>query len=207
MVVVGISGGSGSGKSILAENLAKHFSWLRTLVLSQDSYYRDNSHLPLEARKTINFDHPDAIDYDLMILHLDALIRGEPVERPCYSFHLCTRTGETELIHPPELLLMEGILLFCNPSLLSAMHVKIFLDTPADLRLRRILERDALNRGRTEEEVTRRFFSVVQPMHEKFVEPCRNPADIILDNQGSLDELTKMAALTITEKAGLNPVS
>jgi uridine kinase len=200
VLVVGITGGSGSGKSLLAENLAKHFFYLKTNVLSQDSYYRDNSHLPLQERKMINFDHPDAIEYELLLLQLDVLNRGEPVLRPSYSFLSCTRTGETELIQPPNLLLLEGTLLFCHPGLMATMQLKIFLDTPAELRLRRILERDTRHRGRTEEEVNRRFASVVQPMHDKFVEPCRNSANLVLYNHGSLNEIIEIAASVIQNK-------
>lgn len=200
MLVVGITGGSGSGKSLLAESLAKHFSYLKTLVLSQDAYYRDNSHIPLQKRKMINFDHPEAIDYELMLLHLDTLKRGEPVLRPGYSFLSCTRSDDTELTEPPDLLLLEGILLFCHPGITAGMQLKIFLDTPPELRLKRILERDTRHRGRTEDEVTRRFASVVKPMHDKFVEPCRHSADLVLYNHGSLDEIIENAASAIKTK-------
>jgi uridine kinase len=200
VLVVGITGGSGSGKSLLAESLAAHFPSLETLVLSQDSYYRDNAHLPIPERKKINFDHPDAIDFELLLHQLDALTGGEPVQRPCYSFLTCTRSSETLLIRPPDLLLLEGIMLFCHPGLPDRMHLKIFLDTPADLRLKRILDRDIRDRGRTAEEVITRFSSVVQPMHDKFVEPCRDMANLVLYNHGSLDEIKEITVSAIRNK-------
>ena len=177
-MVVGISGGSGSGKTTFSISLAQALSPDICLLISQDSYYLDNSHIPFEERKYINFDHPSAIDFDLLVEQINALKHGQDVMSPTYSFLTCLRSNEKKYTEAKPIIILEGIFIFYNKILRELLDVKVFLSASADERLNRISPRDQAERGRTHEQVCERFYNVVEPMHRQFVEPLRIYADI-----------------------------
>jgi uridine kinase len=191
-MVVGISGGSGSGKTTFSTSLAKALSPDDCLLISQDSYYLDNSHIPFEERKYINFDHPSTVDFDLLVDQIKALKHGQDVMRPSYSFMTCQRSNEKVYIEARPIIILEGIFIFYNKILRDLLDVKVFLSASADERLNRISPRDQAERGRTHEQVYERFYNVVDPMHRQFVEPLRIFADIDLEHvhtQTCVDEV------------------
>ncbi|MCS6818664.1 MAG: uridine kinase [Chitinophagales bacterium] len=183
MIVIGITGGSGSGKTTVVRNILEKLDRNQVAVLSQDCYYKDNSHLPLEERKLLNFDHPDSIEFDLMVEHLERLKGGEAIHEPVYDFITSTRKQETRFIQPKHIIIMEGILLFADARLRDLCNVKVFVDADADDRLMRIIERDILERGRKLEEVLMRY-ETVKAMHLQFIEPTKRFADIIIPQGG-----------------------
>ena len=164
------------------------------VLLPQDSYYKDSSHVPVEERQNINFDHPDAFDWPLLSDQVAALRRGESIEQPTYSYLTCTRQPETIHIEPREVVIIEGILALCDPQLRGMMDLKVFVDTDPDERLIRVIQRDMQERGRTAEAVMERYIRVLKPMHEQFIEPCKRYADLIVpeggSNQVAIDILT-----------------
>ncbi len=178
-MVIGICGGSGSGKTTVAHKILDAVRD-RVLFIQHDHYYKDLSHLPLEDRHRLNFDHPDALDTDLLVEHVRMLKAGRPVERPVYDFTVHTRRPETVRIEPKPAILLEGILLFEHAGLRSLMDIKIFVDTDADLRFIRRLQRDITERGRTVESVIQQYMETVRPMHLEFVEPSKRYADVII---------------------------
>lgn len=182
-IIIGIAGGTGSGKSTLAENIEKEFKHNITMI-SHDYYYRSNSELPLEERKKLNYDHPDAFETDLLIEHLNKLKNGESIERPSYSFVNHLREKETYKVVPKKVIIVEGILLFENKTLRDMMDIKIFVDADADIRFIRRLLRDVKERGRTLDSVVEQYCTTVKPMHEQFVEPSKKYADIIVPEGG-----------------------
>lgn len=192
MFVIGIAGGSGAGKTALVSLLVTRLPGHPVVAISQDNYYHDNSHVLPEFRKNINFDHPDAIDFPMLIRNIATLKKGAPVRQPIYSFTSCTRQPGFTTINPVELLVVEGILIFTNPALLKLFDFKIFIDTPKNERLQRILERDIRERGRSAAEVISRFTSQVQPMHEQYVEPSKKNADLLVQNIHSPEETAEM---------------
>lgn len=183
-VVVGVAGGSGSGKTTVAEKILEAIGPDRLAFLSQDSYYRDVEWKGHEEQARYNFDHPHAIDTDLLVEHVAALKRGQPVEVPVYDFVIHRRRAETIGTEPRRVVLVEGILLFVEPALRDLLDFKIFVDTDSDVRLARRLERDIAERGRTMESVLHQYMTTVRPMHLEFVEPSKRWADIIVPEGG-----------------------
>ena len=183
ILVIGIAGGTGSGKTTLMENLIRTFSGSVTL-LSHDNYYRRHDELTYEERCKLNYDEPAALEPDLMARHLDALRRGEAVDCPVYDFTVHNRSDKTIRIHPEKVIIVEGILIFENKALRDLMDVKIFVDTDADVRLCRRIKRDVRDRGRSLESVLAQYQNTVKPMHEQYVEPSKKYADIIVPEGG-----------------------
>lgn len=179
IIVIGIAGGSGSGKTTLMKNLIARFGDDVT-VLSHDNYYRPYDDLSIEQRKAINWDHPDAFDTEMMIEHLRELKAGHAIECPNYDYTNYARCTETTHLEPTKVILVEGILIFENKQLCSLMDIKIFVDTDADVRLIRRIRRDVAKRGRSLDSVLTQYLSTVKPMHEQFVQPSRQYADIVV---------------------------
>ena len=183
ILVIGIAGGTGSGKTTLMKNLIEEFSDVVT-VISHDNYYKRHDELPYEERCKLNYDEPAALETDLMARHLDALRRGEAIDCPVYDFSEHNRSDETIRIVPKKVIIVEGILIFENEELRNLMDVRIFVDTDADVRLCRRIKRDVNKRGRTLESVLTQYQETVKPMHEKYVEPSKKFADIIVPEGG-----------------------
>jgi len=185
-ILIGIAGGTGSGKTLIAQTLQQELGSDRVLLLAQDSYYKDLSHLPLEERIKQNFDHPDAFDTDLLLRHLQTLLAGQPIEQPLYDFTLHSRRPESQRIVPSGklIVILEGILVLENPRLRELMDIKVYVDADADVRLLRRLRRDIVERGRSLESVLRQYEETVRPMHLQFVEPYKRYADIIIPEGG-----------------------
>lgn len=183
-LVIGVAGGSGSGKTTVSRAILERVGRERIVFLQHDSYYHDLSHLPLEQRRKVNFDHPDAFDNELFIAHVDALIRGEAVEVPTYDFASYTRGVKTIAIAPQSVVLIEGILIFADAALRERMEIKLFVDAESDLRIIRRIRRDLTERGRTIDSVIEQYLKTVRPMHLDFVEPSKRYADIIIPRGG-----------------------
>lgn len=179
IIVIGIAGGSGSGKTTLMKNLIEHFGDEVT-VLSHDNYYRPYDELSIEERKNVNYDHPNAFDTDMMVEHLRRLKEGEAIECPIYDYATYSRSTETMRVEPHKVILVEGILIFENKPLCKLMDIKLFVDTDADVRLIRRIRRDVAKRGRSLESVLSQYLETVKPMHEKFVEPSKKNADLVV---------------------------
>lgn len=182
-IVIGVAGGTGSGKTTIARKLVEHFAD-SVVLLEQDSYYKDQSHLSMEERMKTNYDHPLAFDYDLLYEHIEKLMRYEPIDKPIYDFALHTRAPETVHLEPKDVIIIEGILILDDEKLRNLMDIKIFVDTDADVRILRRIERDVQERGRTLESVIEQYLQVVRPMHMQFVEPSKRYADIIIPEGG-----------------------
>jgi len=183
-MIIGICGGTGSGKTTVANRILESVSKDEVIFLQQDSYYRDLDEMPLDYRRQKNFDHPDAIDNDLLVEHLRALKRGEAVELPLYDFRTHTRQQETLHMEPRPIIIIEGILIFAEQRLLDEMDIKVYVDTPDDIRFIRRLRRDIAERGRTVESVIEQYVATVRPMHMQFVEPSKRYADVIIPEGG-----------------------
>jgi uridine kinase len=183
-LVIGVAGGSGSGKTTVSCAILERVGRERIAFLQHDSYYRDLSHLPLEQRRQVNFDHPDAFDNALFIAHLDALIRAESVAVPTYDFATYVRGAETIAVASRPVILLEGILIFADAELRQRMEIKLFVDAESDLRIIRRLKRDINQRGRTLDSVIEQYLRTVRPMHLEFVEPTKRYADIIIPRGG-----------------------
>ncbi len=183
ILVIGIAGGTGSGKTTLMKNIIEKFGDVVT-VLSHDNYYRRNDHLSYEARCLINYDEPAALETDLMARHLEALRHGQAIDCPVYDFAAHNRSQETIHIEPRQVIIVEGILIFENEALRNLMDIKIFVDTDADIRLCRRIKRDVNKRGRTLESVIAQYQATVKPMHEKYVEPSKRYANIVVPEGG-----------------------
>jgi uridine kinase len=183
-ILIGIAGGSGSGKTLVAETIYKELGSEKVAIIKQDSYYKDLSHLSYEERARQNFDHPDAFDMPLLRDHLERLLRGEEIERPIYDFNQHRRGPETEKIGPHIVIVLEGILILDDPELRRMMSIKVFIDTDADVRLIRRLRRDLIERGRRIESILDQYDKSVRPMHLQFVEPSKRYADIIITEGG-----------------------
>ena len=196
-VVIGVAGGTGSGKTTVAREVLERAGTERISLLQHDAYYKDLGDLPLAQRAMQNFDHPDALDNDLLIEHLGLLKEGKPVEVPVYDFTSHTRTGQTRLVEPNRVILVEGILLFADPGLRRLMDVKIYVDTDGDIRFIRRLQRDLAERGRTTESVIHQYLATVRPMHEEFVEPSKRFADVIIPEGGFNEVAMDMIAARI----------
>ena len=183
-IIIGIAGGSGSGKTTFAQNLKKEFE-NEIVVLSHDFYYKNHDELTFEERKKLNFDHPNAFDTDMLVEHLKELKNGNPIDHPVYSFVRHNREEQTVRVEPRKIILVEGILIFENKELRDLMDIKIFVDTDADIRFIRRLVRDVNERGRTIDSIIEQYCSTVKPMHEQFVEYSKKYADIIVPEGGN----------------------
>jgi uridine kinase len=205
-VVIGIAGGTGSGKTTVAEAIVRRIGPERIALIQQDSYYKDQSHLPMEERVRINYDHPDSIDTALLIRHLQELIAGRPVEVPIYNFTTYTRTPHTGRVEPRPVILVEGILVFVEKALRDLFDIKIYVDADPDIRFIRRLQRDLAERGRTLESVIQQYLSTVRPMHLEFVEPSKRYADIIIPEGGfntvALDMIIARIRAMLEENGG-----
>jgi uridine kinase len=205
-VVIGIAGGTGSGKTTVAEAIVRRIGPERIALIQQDSYYKDQSHLPMEERVRINYDHPDSIDTALLIRHLQELIAGRPVEVPIYDFTTYTRTPHTRRVEPRLVILVEGILVFVEKALRDLFDIKIYVDADPDIRFIRRLQRDLAERGRTLESVIQQYLSTVRPMHLEFVEPSKRYADIIIPEGGfntvALDMIIARIRAMLEENGG-----
>lgn len=200
MLVIGIAGGSGSGKTTVVRALTEQLNE-KVVVLPQDSYYKDSSHLPLEERQKVNFDHPSSIDFQLLVDQLAQLKEGKTIEQPVYSYLTCSRSKtETVTVTPAEVIIIEGILIFTCAELREQMDIKIFVDADDDDRLMRIMVRDIEERGRDMEAVMSRYSKVVKPMYLQFIEPSKRYADIIIPQGGHNKVAIEIIAATI-EKA------
>lgn len=183
-LIIGISGGTGSGKTTVANRILENVRASEVVFIQQDSYYRNLKDLPLDYRQVANFDHPDAIDNDLLVHHVRKLRAGESVELPIYDFRMHTRSNETRYVEPKPIVIVEGILIFADPRLLEQLDIKVFVDTPDDIRFIRRLRRDVAERGRTAESVIEQYLATVRPMHMQFVEPSKRYADVIIPEGG-----------------------
>ncbi|MCM1310610.1 MAG: uridine kinase [Bacteroides sp.] len=184
MLIIGIAGGTGSGKTTVVRKIIAELPPNEVAVISQDSYYKDSSHIPPELRQNINFDEPAAFDWPLLVSHLETLKRGEAIEMPTYSYLTCTRQPETVHVEPHDVVIVEGILALCDEQLRSMLDVKVFVDADADDRLIRLIARDCVERGRTPQQVLDRYARVLKPMHQMYIEPSKNYADLIVPQGG-----------------------
>jgi uridine kinase len=182
MLIIGIGGGTGSGKTTVVNQILSEFPAGEVEVISQDSYYMDTSHLSFEERCKINFDHPQSIDFELLESHLKSLKKGDNINQPVYSFKTHNRTGETTVTKPKKVVIVEGILILSNTQLRSLFDIKIFVHADSDERLMRRLKRDIAERGRDLDEVLERYQTTLKPMHQQFIEPMKAFADIIIPN-------------------------
>ena len=185
MLVVGIAGGTGSGKTTVVNKILERLPEDKVTILPQDAYYKDNSRLKMEDRQEVNFDHPDSVEFELLIEHLNQLKNGKRVQRPIYSYLTCTRSRETVPIEPRQVTILEGILILTSEELRKRIDVKVFVDADADDRLSRVVSRDILERGRSVNKVLERYEKTVKPMHLQFIEPSKRYADIIVPQGGN----------------------
>ncbi|ARV10541.1 uridine kinase [Winogradskyella sp. PC-19] len=182
MLIIGIAGGTGCGKTTVVNTILKELPQDEVVVISQDSYYKDTTHLSYDERVKINFDHPRSIDFDLLVNHLNELKKGNPIQQPVYSFVQHNRTGDSVLTKPRKVIIVEGILILTNPEIRDLFDIKIFVHADSDERLIRRLKRDINERGRDIEEVLTRYQNTLKPMHQQFIEPMKEYADIIIPN-------------------------
>ncbi|MFB9076995.1 uridine kinase [Flavobacterium procerum] len=182
MLIIGIAGGTGSGKTTVVHQIMNELPDTEVGVISQDSYYKETTNLSFDERALINFDHPRAIDFELLVNHLKALKAGETIDQPVYSFIQHNRTDDTVSTHPRKVMIVEGILILTNPELRDMFDIKIFVHADSDERLIRRLKRDISERGRDINEVLNRYQTTLKPMHEQFIEPSKAFADIIIPN-------------------------
>lgn len=183
-ILIGITGGTGSGKSTIADALYSNFSKDRITMIQQDMYYKDQSHLSMEERVKTNYDHPMAFDNDLLVEHLQKLIKGEAIEKPRYDFTVHNRAEDTTTVEPREIIIVEGILILEDERIRDLLDIKVYVDTDADIRILRRLVRDINERGRTVESVIDQYLKMVRPMHMEFTEPTKRYADIIIPEGG-----------------------
>ena len=195
MLIIGIAGGTGSGKTTVVNRIIGRLNPGDVTVIPQDAYYRDNAHLSLEERQKINFDHPDSLEFELLIDHIKRLKRGEQVHQPIYSYLTCTRSEETTIIKPQKVIIIEGILCLQSEELRQLMDIKIFVDSEADVRLSRVIRRDMIERGRDVNKILQRYEETVRPSHLQFIEPSKRYADIIVPEGGE----NKVAINIITQ--------
>ena len=185
MIIIGIAGGTGSGKTTVVNKIINSLPTGEVAVIPQDSYYKDSSHIPVEERSKINFDEPDAIEWTLLVEHLKQLREGKSIEMPTYSYISCTRQSETVCVNPSDVVIVEGILVLTDPVLRDMMDIKVFVDADADDRLIRVIARDVIERGRTPQMVIDRYEGILKPMHLQHIEPCKRFADLIVPQGGS----------------------
>lgn len=183
-IVIGVAGGSGSGKTSVTKSIYERFKGHSILMIEQDYYYKDQTHLPFEERLKTNYDHPLAFDNDLLIQHVESLLRYEPINKPIYDYAMHTRSEEVIKVEPKDVIILEGILVLEDERLRNLMDIKLYVDTDADLRIIRRLFRDIKERGRTMDSVIEQYVNVVRPMHNQFIEPTKRYADIIIPEGG-----------------------
>lgn len=184
MLIVGIAGGTGSGKTTVVKKVMERFPNEEVTVIPQDAYYRDNSHIPLEERQKINFDHPDSVEFTLLIEQLKELNQGKSIKMPVYSYLTCIRSQETIPVKPARVVLVEGILILADSELRKLLDIKVFVDADPDDRLGRVIQRDIVERGRSVMNVLERYHDTVKPSHLQFIEPSKRYADIIIPGGG-----------------------
>lgn len=206
-VIIGVAGGSGSGKTSVTKSIYKNFKGHSILVMEQDYYYKDQSELPLEERLKTNYDHPLAFDNDLLISHLEKLLNYEAIEKPVYDYALHTRSPEIIHVEPKDVIILEGILVLEDERLRNLMDIKLFVDTDADLRIIRRLLRDIKDRGRSIDSVVSQYVNVVRPMHNQFIEPTKRYADVIIPEGGqnhvAIDLVTTKIQTILEQKSFL----
>lgn len=205
MLIIGIAGGTGSGKTTVVRKIVSGLPEGQVAVLSQDSYYRDMSHIPLLERLETNFDHPNAIEWDLLAHHIAELKAGRSVQQPIYSYTTCTRSSDTVTVHPHNVIIVEGILVLACRELRDLFDVKVFVQADADDRLIRIITRDIEERGRSAQATIERYHQTVKPMHVEFIEPSKSHADIIVPQGGhnkvAIDLLSTIVKMSLQEHA------
>ena len=199
MLIIGITGGSGSGKTTVVNKIKRSFSSEQVTIVSQDSYYKDNTNVPLEERQNINFDHPDSIEFDLLVEQMKLLRQGLPIDEPVYDYITSTRQPETIRVVPNPVVIVEGILLFTDKRVRELCDIKVFVDAEPDDRLIRIIERDMRERGRTAQQVIERY-GIVKEMHILFIEPTKRYADIIIPQGGENQVAITVLEATIRQK-------
>ncbi len=200
MFIIGIAGGTGSGKTTVVKKLTERLPKGEVVVIPLDSYYNDSSDVPEEERQKINFDHPDAFEWKLLRRHLQELKEGKSVEQPIYDYITSTRQEQTIHIDPKEVVIVEGILTLWDKPLRDQMDLKIFVDADPDDRLIRVIQRDIVERGRTTEKVIERYQRVLKPMHEQFIEPCKRFADVIIPQGGHNNAAINMMSKFIKQQ-------
>ena len=204
MLIIGIAGGSGSGKTTVVRKIIRALPNSSVSVISQDAYYKDNGHLSAEDRKKINFDHPSSIEFELLIKHIDALRAGKEIGMPMYSYVTCARSTETIKVKPTKVVIVEGILVLTNAELRRRMDIKIYVDADGDDRLMRIIQRDIEERGRSFVEVLKHYEHFVKPMHLQFIDPTKRFADIIIPqggaNQVAIDIVASRIRMNLDEE-------
>ena len=194
--IIGIAGGTGSGKTTVVKRIIEQLPKDEVAIITQDSYYKDNSHLPLEERQEINFDHPGSLEFKLLAEHIKLLKAGKEIQQPIYSYLTCTRSEETIKVIPKKVVIIEGILILQNTKLRDLMDIKVFVDADNDDRLMRVIQRDLVERGRSVNKVLERYEKTVKPMHLQFIEPTKRYADVIIpqggNNKVGIDILTSI---------------
>jgi uridine kinase len=206
MLIVGIAGGTGSGKTTVVRKIIEVLPAGEVVVMPQDSYYKDNRDISLEERQKINFDHPDSVEFTLLIDHLKQLRKGKAVEMPIYSYLTCLRAKETITIKPARVVLVEGILILADCGLRNMLDIKVFVDADADDRLGRVIQRDIVERGRSVLKVLERYHDTVKPSHLQFIEPSKRYADIIIPGGGE-NQVGIEVLISIIEKHLINKKS
>ncbi len=199
-LVIGIAGGSGSGKSTVARRVAEALRSASVAFVDMDAYYKNFAHLPMAERRCVNWDHPDAFDLDLFVDHLERLARGEPIDKPAYDFVEHVRAAHTVAVAPADVVVVDGILLFVDPRVRDLCDVKVYVDADADVRLIRRLRRDMGQRGRPFEEILDQYLTTVRPMHQQFVEPTKRHADVIVPRGGHNAVATEMIVAKIQRR-------
>jgi len=205
MLIVGIAGGTGSGKTTVVKKVMERLHNKDVIVVPQDAYYKDNGHISLEERQKINFDHPDSLEFTLLIDHLEKLKNGKTIEMPIYSYLTCLRSMETITVKPARVVLVEGIMILCDSDLRKMLDIKVFVDADADDRLGRVIQRDIVERGRSVLMVLERYHDTVKPSHLQFIEPSKRYADIIIpgggENQVGIDVLASIIEKHLKEES------
>lgn len=204
MLIIGIAGGTGSGKTTVVKKIIESLPEGEVVLLPQDSYYKDNSGVPVEDRQNINFDHPNAFDWPLLYSHIARLKNGQSIEQPIYSYLTCTRQKETIHIEPRDVVIIEGILALSDEKIRSLMNLKVFVDADSDERLIRVIQRDVIERGRTAEAVMTRYTRVLKPMHLQFIEPTKRYADLIIPQGGDNQIAIRILTMFIEKNLGLS---
>jgi len=199
MFTIGIAGGTGSGKTTVVKKILERIPGDRVAFVPQDAYYKDSSHLPMEERQQINFDHPDSLEWDLLVEHIRQLKGGHTVQQPIYSYLTCSRAQETIPVESREVIILEGILIYTHRPLVKEIDIKVFVDADSDDRLGRVIQRDMMERGRDVKSVLDRYEKTVKPMHLQFIEPSKRYADIIVP-QGGMNEVAISILLNTIEK-------
>ena len=200
MYIIGIAGGTGSGKTTVVRKIVETLPKTKVAVIPQDSYYNDNTGIPMEERRKINFDHPDAFDWKLLIHQINELREGHSIEQPTYSYIESNRLPETIHIEPCDVIIIEGIMALCRKELRDLMDLKIFVDADPDDRLVRVIERDIAERGRTAQMVMDRYTDVLKPMHLEFIEPTKRYADLIIPQGGNNKKAIDIMRAYITQR-------